>query len=524
MGRLALESANDGYGVGSSSSLGYCPDGYWSGSHQYDAHARRSADPYPVEVDGLFCLPPQGGVGRPTPNGFAGDGLGKTPTHTARTGTYAHPYTMEKRQAVLDISECSLHFLPVGKAVLFDFEVEEINSFITGAGLINKNCFDEAAQVPEEVVRYHIGWLRSVVDSQRTRVVLGSNPPTDPTGEYLVGMFRPWLDPTHPKPAEDGELRWYAKDPDGDEIEVEGPEPIRFPGQSDPVKPMSRTFIRSRLQDNPYLSKTDYQSRLDQMDEPYRSAMRDGKFMGARKDQPDQIIPAAWVKEAQDRWTRKPPQDARMTAIGLDVGQGGVDRVVAAPRYGTWYAPLEVAKGKDAPDGPSQVAFIARFRRDNAPVVVDVGGGFGGDACSVFKSNSVPYYRFNGVEAALGKAKDGSGRGFENRRAEAWWRFREALNPDQPGGSDIALPPDPELLYELTAPMLVPYKRAIQIENKKEIKARLKRSIDKADAVVMAWAPGDSAARRRTMAQGGVMTLQSKANIGYAEIKRVGAP
>jgi hypothetical protein len=30
---------------------------------------------------------------------------------------------------------------------------------------------------------------------------------------------------------------------------------------------------------------------------------------------------------------------------------------------------------------------------------------------------------------------------FANRRAEAWWRFRETLEPDQPDGAVIALPP-----------------------------------------------------------------------------------
>src|SRR4051812_13855711 len=42
--------------------------------------------------------------------------------------------------------------------------------------------------------------------------------------------------------------------------------------------------------------------------------------------------------------------------------------------------------------------------------------------------------------------------GFANKRAEVWWKFREALDPDQPDGSAIALPPDPELRADLCAP------------------------------------------------------------------------
>jgi hypothetical protein len=384
-------------------------------------------------------------------------------------------------------------------------------------------CADEATQIDEAVIRYHIGWLRSVKENQRKRAMLCSNPPIDERGQYLLGLFRPWLDTTHPNPAKDGELRWYVRTPDDEDLEVDGPEPIQFPGEENPTIPMSRTFIRARLRDNPYLANSGYQKSLDQMQEPYRSAMRDGNFFAVRRDKPDQVIPMEWISAAQARWTPRPPAGFRMTAVGFDVGQGGIDRVVAAPRYGFWYDTLKVAKGKDAPDGPSQAAFVERNRRDGAPIVVDVGGGFGGDVCSVFKSNSTPYLRFNGVEEGLGKTNDGSGRGFVNRRAQAWWRFREALNPDQPGGSEVCLPPDQELASELSSPTLIPDKRDIQIESKKDIRKRLGKSPDKADAVVMAWEPGERAQKRKRMMNQG-NSQPARANIGYGNIKNVGSP
>jgi hypothetical protein len=34
-----------------------------------------------------------------------------------------------------------------------------------------------------------------------------------------------------------------------------------------------------------------------------------------------------------------------------------------------------------------------------------------------------------------------------SERAEVWCKFREALDPDQPDGSAIALPPDPEVSF-----------------------------------------------------------------------------
>jgi hypothetical protein len=58
----------------------------------------------------------------------------------------------------------------------------------------------------------------------------------------------------------------------------------------------------------------------------------------------------------------------------------------------------------------------------------------------------------NGVNFAEGsELTDKSGKfKFVNKRAEAYWKFREALDPKT--GDDIALPPDPELKADLCAP------------------------------------------------------------------------
>jgi hypothetical protein len=43
-------------------------------------------------------------------------------------------------------------------------------------------------------------------------------------GDYIIAMFRPWLDMTHHNPAKAGELRHYVTDPDGKDFEVDGPD------------------------------------------------------------------------------------------------------------------------------------------------------------------------------------------------------------------------------------------------------------------------------------------------------------
>jgi hypothetical protein len=103
---------------------------------------------------------------------------------------------------------------------------------------------------------------------------------------------------------------------------------------------------------------------------------------------------------------------------------------------------------------------------------------------------------FNGATESTEKTRDGQ-LAFANKRAETWWKFREALDPDQPDGSAIALPPDPELRADLCAPTWKLTARGILLESKDEIRKRLGRSPGKGDAVVMAWSEGNAAAASR---------------------------
>lgn len=349
---------------------------------------------------------------------------------------------------------------------------------------------------------------------------MATNPPVNSQGDWIIGMFRPWLDITHDNPAKFGELRYFTKDPDGNDFEVPDGRPYQFPGQDKPVRPLSRTFIPAKTADNPYYVGSSYEANLDNLDEPLRSAMRDGNFMASRADQENQVIPTDWILAANKRWKEGVPQDVMMTAIGLDVGAGGNDRVVLAPRYGGWYAPLVTVAGKDAPNGSRQASLVVQHRRDNAGVVVDVGGGYGGDVVGRLEENGIKPTKFDGSAGSAARAKDGSGRIFLNRRAEAWWRFREALNPDQAGGSVVALPDDPELRAELSSVRHIPDIAKIQIESKVDVRKRLGRSPDKADAVVMAWGPGDMAVKRARFGMGGGgYDRPERANVGYQGIK-----
>jgi hypothetical protein len=209
--------------------------------------------------------------------------------------------------------------------------------------------------------------------------------------------------------------------------------------------------------------------------------------------------------------------------MAIDPAGGGDDKEEIAIRYGGWYAPPVSHQGSDTADGAAAAGHLFEHRRDNCPVVVDVGGGYGGAVILRLKDNGVAALRFNNSGASTARALDGSNRVFANKRAEAWWRFREALDPNQDGGSIIALPPDPELRSDLAAPTYKPDMLKIQVESKEDIKKRLGRSPGKGDAAVMCLSEGNTAIKRQARGRYGG-PLQTRANMGHANIKRIGIP
>lgn len=356
--------------------------------------------------------------------------------------------------------------------------------------------FDEIADFSETQYRFIIGWNRSTDKAQRCRVVATGNPPTSPEGLWVLKYWGAWVDPTHPKPAKEGELRWYTTIA-GVDREVDGPGPHLIKG--DMITARSRTFIRARLSDNPDLEESGYRSVLAAMPEELRAAYMEGRFDAGLKDSAYQVIPTAWVIAAQERWKPDGHDGLTMTAVGLDPAGGGRDSAEIAVRYGGWYGHLHSEKGEQTGDGSLTCAAVVKFRRDGAPIVVDAGGGYGGAVILRFKDNEIDYLAFNGANTSLARTKDGTLR-FANKRAEVWWKFREELNPDQEGGSAICLPPDPELKADLCTPTYTMSAKGILLESKDEIRKRLGRSPGKGDAVTLALSEGNRAATRKLRA------------------------
>lgn len=366
-------------------------------------------------------------------------------------------------------------------------------------------AFDEAGEFLREQVFSLIGWLRSTKPGQRTRVILGSNPPRGGDGLWMIEEFAPWLDPLYPKPAKHGELRWAIVVAGVTEW-VDGPGSYERGG--DTYTAMSRTFIPSTLDDNPYLRDTGYRAKLQQLPEPLRSQLLHGDFMAGREDDEWQVIPSAWVKLAQARWYEP---KGRMKALGVDPAQGGADRTAIAPLHeDNIFGRIETRPGAETPDGPSVAALVLKVRRNNAAVAIDMTGGWGGSARDHLKTHNevtaIPI-----VFSAEGTGTDSSTQlGYFNLRAKMYWEFRCALDPES--GEDVALPPGDRLFAQLTAALWREKTGRIQIESKDAIKERLGVSPDEADAVVMAWHVRDRAIK--DAAKGGRPKLRSPVRLG----------
>jgi hypothetical protein len=116
-------------------------------------------------------------------------------------------------------------------------------------------AFDEITHFLEHQYRFLSTWLRTTTPGQRCRIICAGNPPTTSEGEWVTAYWGPWLDEQHPRLAQPGELRWYAV-VDGKDIEVEDGAPFDWKGET--ITPLSRSFIPSRVEDNPHLMETGY--------------------------------------------------------------------------------------------------------------------------------------------------------------------------------------------------------------------------------------------------------------------------
>jgi|TARA_Y100000310_G_C20666673_1_gene807910 hypothetical protein len=212
------------------------------------------------------------------------------------------------------------------------------------------------------------------------------------------------------------------------------------------------------------------------------------KILGLPPITDDQtLIPWDWIMDAVDRDVE--PLQYDPIVKGVDCGAGG-DNSIICTRKGPQVYPI---KRKKTPDSNVLENWIGADIDEENPDVVridTIGIGWGIEGNVRHKKGSV-------VEGADVRRNADEPERFKNKRAEMYWRLREAFEH-----SAISIPDDEELKDQLGA-MKVIYGKVIQIEDKRKIKKELGHSPDEADALALTYFFEDSMVSRNTRPRNG---------------------
>lgn len=189
----------------------------------------------------------------------------------------------------------------------------------------------------------------------------------------------------------------------------------------------------------------------------------------------DQIISISAVEAAKARET----DPADPVVIACDVARYGSDETVIVERRGDHVRIVGVHSGKSLMETAGRILDATRAAQETAHtvrVVVD-DAGLGGGVTDRLRELGVRVEAFNGAQSANDPDL------YPNRRSEAWFAFAEHL-------PTVDLDTDEQLAADLVAPRYsLDSNGRRAVEPKDTTKRRLGRSPDRADAVLMAYAP-----------------------------------
>ena len=191
----------------------------------------------------------------------------------------------------------------------------------------------------------------------------------------------------------------------------------------------------------------------------------------------DALIPLAWVQAAIHREL----DEGEPIIVSCDVARFGADKTVLGIRRGGVFRFTDI-RGQSS---ITEVAGLVTNRLKNGGSVRylnrwahDDEVGVGAGAVDMLREDG---FSVRGLNAGSG-ARD-SGR-FVNARAEWYWELREMFE-----AGEIDLPDDPALVTELVSMKYrIVRDGKIKVESKDDLKARLGRSPDRADCVMLAFA------------------------------------
>jgi len=212
------------------------------------------------------------------------------------------------------------------------------------------------------------------------------------------------------------------------------------------------------------------------------SALYQAKVLGqfpTGADDPWRVISERHAAECRYLEPAYDPDPIRIG--GLDVG-GGEDRTVLVERVNDAVGRIETFQERDPEEAAERLAgTIRRWRLTRVNVdTIGVGWGLAGHLRKLLRDDGVA------IEGVKFSNRSNFPKRFYNIRAEAWWHGRE-LSRD--GAWSLAALDD-DAIAELTMPRYVEKNGQILIEPKADVKERLGRSPDIADAILLAFFDG----------------------------------
>lgn len=206
----------------------------------------------------------------------------------------------------------------------------------------------------------------------------------------------------------------------------------------------------------------------------------------------DTLIPFDWLELAHDRWKKLKAENfvpRKYARVGIDVAGMGRDSSCFVPRYGNYVPEIKIHQSGGKADHMKVAGIAIQWLCDkNAKVMIDTIGEGAGVYSRLLELGYDNAYSCKFSEGTKGLHDITGQYEFSNMRAYCYWAVRDWLNPKN--GFHPALPPCDELDAELTeVHWSFQSSGSIIIESKDNIKSRLKRSPDRADALASTFYP-----------------------------------
>lgn len=253
-------------------------------------------------------------------------------------------------------------------------------------------------------------------------------------------------------------------------------------------------FIPALPHDNLENLPEDYEEKMrDVLDENLIKALLEGDWEAVGDG--SNVFAYQKVKEAMDRAEGR----GEPVEIGVDVARSGEDWTVLAVRFGVKVRFFSKNLGHDTMRTAGEIWRCVRWLRCDLKILeVNIKIDCDGLGAGVFDrvreqrilkekelKMKIKMVEIHGNAAAEEKTK------FKNARAEMHWALREMMG-------FLDLPNQRELLSQLMAiKYMINSAGQIQVEDKREIKKRLGKSPDEAEAIIYTWGQSATSAKAK---------------------------